>query len=94
MGKFTAIPSPRAIPPYLHYRPGRRTEIDAAEHRERQREDDTVAGRLDHRTRRLLVLAITAALGRWEEFRLHLTSAVDAGLEWCDIEEALRNNFV
>ena len=32
---------------------------------------------LDHRTRRLLVLAITAALGRWEEFRLH----VKAGLE-------------
>ena len=32
---------------------------------------------LDHRTRRLLVLAITAALGRWEEFRLH----VRAGME-------------
>jgi 3-oxoadipate enol-lactonase/4-carboxymuconolactone decarboxylase len=32
---------------------------------------------LDHRTRRLLVVAITAALGRWEEFRLH----VGAGLE-------------
>jgi 3-oxoadipate enol-lactonase/4-carboxymuconolactone decarboxylase len=32
---------------------------------------------LDDRTRRLLVLAITAALGRWEEFRLH----VKAGLE-------------
>ena len=32
---------------------------------------------LDHRTRRLLVLAMTAALGRWEEFRLH----VRAGLE-------------
>lgn len=32
---------------------------------------------LDHRTRRLLVLAITSALGRWEEFRLH----VRAGLE-------------
>lgn len=27
---------------------------------------------LDHRTRRLLVIAITAALGRWEEFRLHV----------------------
>jgi 3-oxoadipate enol-lactonase/4-carboxymuconolactone decarboxylase len=32
---------------------------------------------LDHRTRRLLVVAMTAALGRWEEFRLH----VRAGLE-------------
>jgi 3-oxoadipate enol-lactonase/4-carboxymuconolactone decarboxylase len=32
---------------------------------------------LDHRTRRLLVIAITASLGRWEEFRLH----VKAGLQ-------------
>jgi 3-oxoadipate enol-lactonase/4-carboxymuconolactone decarboxylase len=32
---------------------------------------------LDDRTRRLLVLAITASLGRWEEFALH----VRAGLE-------------
>jgi 3-oxoadipate enol-lactonase/4-carboxymuconolactone decarboxylase len=32
---------------------------------------------LDHRTRRLLVVAVTASLGAWEEFRLH----VRAGLE-------------
>jgi 3-oxoadipate enol-lactonase/4-carboxymuconolactone decarboxylase len=32
---------------------------------------------LDFKTRRLLVLAITASLGAWEEFRLH----VRAGLE-------------
>jgi len=32
---------------------------------------------LDHRTRRLLVVATTASLGAWEEFRLH----VRAGLE-------------
>jgi 3-oxoadipate enol-lactonase/4-carboxymuconolactone decarboxylase len=32
---------------------------------------------LDHRIRRLLVVAITASLGAWEEFRLH----VQAGLE-------------
>ncbi len=32
---------------------------------------------LDHKTRRLLVLAMTASLGAWEEFRLH----VRAGLE-------------
>ena len=32
---------------------------------------------LDHKTRRLLVLAMTASLGAWEEFRLH----VHAGLE-------------
>jgi 3-oxoadipate enol-lactonase/4-carboxymuconolactone decarboxylase len=32
---------------------------------------------LDHRTRRLLVLAMTVGMGRWEEFKLH----VRAGLE-------------
>ena len=31
---------------------------------------------LDHRTRRLLVLTATAALGRWEEFRLHVRTGL------------------
>jgi 3-oxoadipate enol-lactonase / 4-carboxymuconolactone decarboxylase len=44
---------------------------------------------LDERTRRLLTLALTAALGRWEEFRLHLRAGLDGGMEQCDIEEAL-----
>jgi 3-oxoadipate enol-lactonase/4-carboxymuconolactone decarboxylase len=44
---------------------------------------------LDHRTRRLLVLAITAAMGRWEEFRLHLRAALQHGLEPCDVKETL-----
>ena len=44
---------------------------------------------LDDRTRRLLVLAATAALGRWEEFRLHLRAGLAGGLEPCDVEEAL-----
>ena len=44
---------------------------------------------LDLRTRRLLVLAITAAMGRWEEFRLHLRTGVARELEWCDVEEVL-----
>jgi len=44
---------------------------------------------LDHRTRRLLVLAVTAALGRWEEFRLPLRAALADGLEACDVKEAL-----
>jgi 3-oxoadipate enol-lactonase / 4-carboxymuconolactone decarboxylase len=44
---------------------------------------------LDRRTRRLLVLSSTAALGRWEEFRLHLAAGLRHGLELCDIEEAL-----
>ena len=34
---------------------------------------------LDHRTRRLLVIAITAALGRWEEFRLHVRAGLSQG---------------
>ena len=44
---------------------------------------------LDWRTRRLLVLAITSALGRWEEFRLHLRAGLAADLESCDLEEVL-----
>jgi 3-oxoadipate enol-lactonase/4-carboxymuconolactone decarboxylase len=44
---------------------------------------------LDDRTRRLLVLAVTASLGRWEEFRLHLRAGLDGGLEPCDVEETL-----
>ena len=31
---------------------------------------------LDHRTRRLIVIAITTALGRWEEFRLHVRAGL------------------
>jgi 3-oxoadipate enol-lactonase / 4-carboxymuconolactone decarboxylase len=44
---------------------------------------------LDHRTRRLLVFAITASLGRWEEFRLHLRAALESGMEACDVKEVL-----
>ena len=44
---------------------------------------------LDRRTRRLLVLAITAALGRWEEFRLHLSAGLNSDLEMSDIQETL-----
>lgn len=44
---------------------------------------------LDQRTRRLLVLAMMAALGRWEEFRLHVRAGLMHGLELCDIKEAL-----
>ena len=44
---------------------------------------------LDHRTRRLLVLAMTAALGRWEEFRLHLRAGLAHELEPSDLKEVL-----
>jgi 3-oxoadipate enol-lactonase/4-carboxymuconolactone decarboxylase len=44
---------------------------------------------LDHRTRRLLVLTATAALGRWEEFRLHVRTGLTHELEPCDLQEVL-----
>jgi 3-oxoadipate enol-lactonase/4-carboxymuconolactone decarboxylase len=44
---------------------------------------------LDRRTRRLLVLTTTAALGRWEEFRLHVHTGLSSDLELCDIKEVL-----
>ena len=43
----------------------------------------------DDRTRRLLVLAITAALGRWEEYRLHINAGLKAELTPQDIKEML-----
>jgi len=49
---------------------------------------------LDDRTRRLLMLATAAALGRWEEFRLHIRAGLAGGLEPCDIEEALLQTAV
>jgi 3-oxoadipate enol-lactonase/4-carboxymuconolactone decarboxylase len=44
---------------------------------------------LDVRTRRLLVLTTMAALGRWEEFAMHLRSGLQRELEPCDLKELL-----
>jgi 3-oxoadipate enol-lactonase/4-carboxymuconolactone decarboxylase len=44
---------------------------------------------LSRRTRRLLVLAIAAALGRWEEFGLHVRAGFAHELEPCDLKEVL-----
>jgi 3-oxoadipate enol-lactonase / 4-carboxymuconolactone decarboxylase len=44
---------------------------------------------LDRRTRRLLALSITASLGRWEEFSLHVRAGLDNELELCDLKEVL-----
>jgi 3-oxoadipate enol-lactonase/4-carboxymuconolactone decarboxylase len=49
---------------------------------------------LDRRTRRLLVLAITASLGRWEEFALHLRAGLAGELEICDLKEVLLQTAV
>jgi 3-oxoadipate enol-lactonase/4-carboxymuconolactone decarboxylase len=44
---------------------------------------------LSWRIRRLLVLAITASLGRWEEFALHMRAGLTHELELCDVKEVL-----
>ncbi len=44
---------------------------------------------LDDRTRRMIVLALMAALGRWEEFRMHLAAGLNHELESCDLKEVL-----
>jgi 3-oxoadipate enol-lactonase / 4-carboxymuconolactone decarboxylase len=44
---------------------------------------------LDPRVRRLLVLAMTASLGRWEEFRLHVRTGLAGELEMADLKEVL-----
>jgi 3-oxoadipate enol-lactonase/4-carboxymuconolactone decarboxylase len=49
---------------------------------------------LNPRTRRLLVLAITAALGRWEEFTLHLRAGFAHELELADLKEVLLQTAV
>ena len=49
---------------------------------------------LDMRTRRLLVLAVTAALGRWEEFSLHLRAGLSSDLELCDLKEVLMQTAI
>jgi len=44
---------------------------------------------LDQRTRRLLVLAMMVALGRQEEFKLHLRAAIEHGVPKDEIKEVL-----
>jgi len=43
----------------------------------------------DHRTRRILVMGTMVALGRWEEFRMHLRAALEDGMSLSDIREIL-----
>ena len=45
---------------------------------------------LSHKVRRMLVIAMTTALGRWEEFRLHVRAALASGdLAEDDVREVL-----
>ncbi|ANN70565.1 3-oxoadipate enol-lactonase [Bordetella bronchialis] len=47
------------------------------------------SSRIDDVTRRIVVIAMTAALGRWEEYELHVGAALRAGVEPRIIEESL-----
>ncbi|CAM4211849.1 carboxymuconolactone decarboxylase family protein [Bordetella muralis] len=53
---------------------------------------------LPHKSRRMMVLAVTLALGRWEEFELHvraaLTAADDSRLSPDELKEVLLQNAI
>ncbi|HEY2628437.1 MAG TPA: carboxymuconolactone decarboxylase family protein [Usitatibacter sp.] len=50
---------------------------------------------LPHRTRRMIVIAQTLALGRWEEYALHVRAALQSGdLSQDDLKEILLQSAV
>ena len=50
---------------------------------------------LPHRTRRMLVIATTLALGRWEEYALHVRAALQSGdLSQDELKEILLQSAV
>ncbi len=50
---------------------------------------------LDHKTRRLLVLSTTIALGRWEEFRLHVRAGIaEDGFSIEELKEVILQSAV
>jgi 3-oxoadipate enol-lactonase len=49
---------------------------------------------LDHETRRLLVLGMTMALARWEEFELHCGAAIRGGVSIEKIKETLMQGAI
>jgi 4-carboxymuconolactone decarboxylase len=44
---------------------------------------------LDYQKRSVIVLSVTTALGRWEEFRIHVKGAIHNGLTKEEIKEVL-----
>ncbi len=44
---------------------------------------------LDYRSRSIIVLSVATALGRWEEFRIHVKGAIHNGLRKDEIKEVL-----
>ena len=49
---------------------------------------------IDQKTRRYMVLSTMMALGRWEEFRLHVGAAMRAGFTKDDIKEIILQQSV
>ena len=50
---------------------------------------------LEHKVRRMLVIAMTVALGRWEEFKLHARAGLQSGdLTQDDLKEVLLQSAV
>jgi 4-carboxymuconolactone decarboxylase len=49
---------------------------------------------IDQKTRRFMVLSTMMALGRWEEFRLHIGAAMRAGFTQKDIQEIILQQSV
>jgi 3-oxoadipate enol-lactonase len=49
---------------------------------------------LDHTTRRMLVLGMTMALARWEEFELHCKAAIRGGVPLDTIKETLMQGAI
>jgi 3-oxoadipate enol-lactonase len=49
---------------------------------------------LDTQTRRLLVLAFTLALGKWEEFELHVRAALEHGVSVDALKELLLQSAI
>ena len=49
---------------------------------------------LDRRSRSLMTLAMMIALGRWDEFRLHVRAALNNGLSVDEIKEVIMHSAV
>ena len=49
---------------------------------------------LDHRDRTLLVIGTMMAIGRWEEFDMHVRAALQSGFPLADIKEVIMQQAI
>lgn len=49
---------------------------------------------LDRRSRSLMTMAMMIALGRWDEFRLHVRAALNNGLTVAEIKEVIMHSAI